>query len=231
MPYTLTTPDGQTVTYARVTEVIRKVLARPALHEWEIKGAVEYACRVGGDPVTVLRDFRRQNRTAADRGTRIHAYAAAVLTGTTPPALLSSDKGYAWAFTNWLADNHERVAMTHVEQTLCRPWGKVAGTADALGERLGVRTVFDWKTVDELTDDPSIDQVAQIGAYASMTCLVADGKIIPAETLFIGTALVVQLAGDGTYREHEVEILTAVDLWDAILDVYRVLRRIEQDRQ
>lgn len=231
MPYTLTTPDGQTVTYARVTEVIRKVFARPALHEWEIKGAVEHACRVGGDPAAALRNFRRQNRQAADRGTRIHAYAAAILTGTTPPALLSSDKGYALAFTNWLADNHQRVFMTHVEQTLCSSWSEIADTADALGDRGGMRMVFDWKTVSRLTDAPYTDQVAQLGAYASMSHYVVDGNVVLGDGPSADAGLVVQLADDGTYREHEVEIEQASDLWSGIVDVYMMLREIEQGRQ
>ena len=240
-PYKITMPTGDVRSLPRVTEVIRAGMPRPALQEWELREVVKWA--QGFPDFThshsaseIIAAWRKDHRKHADRGTAVHRWIAAILRGDPPPAMLASHSGYKIAFMNWMSDpdwsRHLERDRCMVEQTLASWDYGVAGTADLIvlyPDGKGV--LYDWKTVDGKPGDDGApmwpQQLAQLGAYASMDLLVEDGVVIGAEVPLIHAASVVRLYVDGSYRVLTVEgvgLEGARDLWDAVRTVARAMR-------
>ena len=223
-PYKITLPDGTTTEARRVTEVIRAGMPRLALHEWELRGVAEFARSQGGqfgDIRQLIAAWRKANSGAANRGTAVHKWIAATLTGALTPALLSSQAGYKLAWTNWWADcdlapEHQTHGDVLVEQTLCSADRTIAGTADLIWGS----TLIDWKTVEKNPDAaPWPDHLAQMGAYSTMPYVVDPNGRATEWAPEIEEARIVRLCSDGTYHEHVLtgdDLLRAQALWEAV---------------
>lgn len=224
---------GRLTPAARVTEVIRQTLAAPALNQWMLEQVAQYAQhatngqRMAATPKELVAAWRGSSRGAAERGSRIHAYAAACLTGGVPATPTPSERGYALAFTNWLAD-HQGYEPVAVEQTVTT--GKtihpVAGTFDALFTDGDDLVLCDWKTCEETPPaQPYLNQVTQVGAYADMRLrLLPDGSttgIVPRPT----RAFVVYLTPRG-YVEREVDLEQAETAWLFVLHLWTMRKNL-----
>lgn len=208
--YRITLPTGNVTTARRVTEVIRSGMPRPALVNWELRQCVDYATRCSETDVDlIISEWRRGRQPHMDRGTHIHRYTASLLTGSPPPALMPSQKGYAVAATAWIVDRLPALGEAlYVEHRVTTPWGTVAGTLDAM---FSSGVIVDWKTAEaKHTGAAWPDQEAQLGAYASLRFSTEGGwHSLPEAT----GALVVRLFSDGTYAEAEVDLDRGVELW------------------
>jgi len=220
MGYRLTMPDGEVRDVPRVTEVIRSAMARPALHEWELRSLAEWClgweAKKYDTGAQILAAFRRDHARHANRGTAVHKWIAAVLTGGPQPVLMKSQAGYKTAFTNFMVDHLSDLSGALVETTLTDDRVSVAGTADLVC----AGHLYDWKTVEKKNGRGGIwpDQLAQLGAYASMDRVVEHGRIgrrVPA----VKAASVVRLYADGRYETTTIcgsELHDAVALWYAV---------------
>lgn len=232
-PYHLQLPTGAIRDVPRVTEVIRHGMPKPQLHEWEIREALKWAAPMEATEMDdaaatrVIASWRRDHSRHANRGTAVHKWIAAVLAGTTQPALLSSQSGYKASFVDWMVEHlggDMRGAL--VEQTLTDARATVAGTADFVFDG----HLYDWKTSEH--DDPRLwpDQVAQLGAYALLTRLVDAGGHVGGAAPVVRRASIVRLFADGTHRTFTLagdDLTEAISLWMA---VRRVARATMQDR-
>lgn len=207
--YKITKPTGQSLIARRVTEVIRSAMAKPALAEWELRQVATWCLTsnypAGTTPRDAIAEYRAFSRTAANRGTKVHKWICAQLTGSPTMALDKTLMPYADAWCKWLADRSPG-APDLCETTLVEQAFEVAGTADAIFGNL----LVDFKTSERPSTSPWRDHVAQLGAYACMP-LTADLEPAPV----IDRVQIVSLHADRTYRVHEVSINRAVRLWRA----------------
>lgn len=207
--YKITKPTGESVVARRVTEVIRSAMAKPALQEWELRQVATWCLAstypAGTDPRTAIAEWRTFSRTAANRGTKVHKWICAQLTGAPTTALDKTLMPYADAWCKWLAA-HAPGAPDLCETTLVERGFEVAGTADAVFGNL----LVDFKASERGSEKPWPDHVAQLGAYASMP-LTADLDPAPV----VDRVQIVSLHADRTYRVHEVSINRALRLWRA----------------
>ncbi len=226
MPYQIVDATGALHEVPRVTEVVKAGMPRPELAEWELRNVAKWAAehpslvRVFGVDKAIS-EVRKVGREKMARGTAVHRYMQALFTGEAPPALLRSYDGYKRACTDFLTE-YGPVSPALVEQTLTDDGLTVAGTADLIA-RVGPwgAVLLDWKTVeDDSGGDLWPDQLAQLGAYASMACLVDDGKVAgPAP--FVTQAAVVRLCSTGRYRVLWATVEEAKDHWRAVRRVAR----------
>jgi hypothetical protein len=227
MGYKIALETGEVHDVPRVTEVIRAGMARPALTAWELREAVGFALgNPGRDVASTISAWRRERARHTERGTAVHRFIQATCTGATPPALLASQRGYKLAFTDFMVEHDLDLRGALVEQTLTDDRVSVAGTADLITNG----HLYDWKTVEKKKGEGIWpDQLAQLGAYASMVLCVDDGRPgRPAPA--VNAASVVRLYADGSHSVETIrgeELREAIALWYA---VRRVARATMHDR-
>ena len=227
MTYKIQTPTG-VVQAARVTEVIRSVLAAPQLERWKLEQVASHAAQQVFDgaydgPGDCVDSWERTSRGAAERGSRIHAWIAAVVNDAEPPSISMSDKPLADAFTDWLVDHPWRVLGTEVTVTT-RDNPVVAGTLDALFAEGDDVILCDWKTCKKLPKKPYLDHIAQIGAYSSLRHRLSAAGTVGPRVPTVNSAAVVYLAPEGA-RTLYVDLFTAHLVWGAITTLYGVRGR------
>lgn len=165
MPYTHRTAKG-VHTHPRVTQVVSKVLAKPALVDWAAGEAVRAMERGEPDP---QRAHSRTARASAERGTMIHAYASSLLKGTQPSHIPDMGSWCAAVDEAWGSLQAGGWSAVAVEQGLVDCDARWAGTADAVlyNSRTDQTAVLDWKTAKRISN-PYPEHWMQLAAYASM---------------------------------------------------------------
>lgn len=224
MTYHLRLHDGTPIEADRVTEIIRAGMPRPRLDAWLLREAARYVMENSGrfpNVDALLAAWRRDSQKASARGIHVHRIIAATLRDDERFQVPAHCVGYIEAFDAWRSNKGSDWCPTHVEQTLASPEINVAGTADVIFDR---HLLVDWKTADKTSEEDAWpDQVAQVGAYASLRTLVADGAVtgpVPR----IEEARIVRLHADGTWHETVLEgtgLDKARDLWRHVLHVAR----------
>lgn len=145
-------PHG-TETFDSVTNVLSKVLAKPALVPWAAKVCAEYTAdnvrqlvRLPHDEV-VMRVKSAPNEVrdaAAHRGTLVHALAEATTLGQTP-TVPGELKGYVASWAQWVSDF--RVDFEVSEGTIYNREHGYAGTFDLIASTPSLgRILIDYKT-------------------------------------------------------------------------------------
>jgi hypothetical protein len=219
--YTVILPDGSTRTARRVTEMIRAGMPAPGLVEWQLRELAAWCNRntAFADPKATIAQWRKESRHHADRGTRVHKWIAATLTGEDAPVLPRTETGFSRAFTEWMLEHGpEHGSNVAVEETRTTIGGLVAGTADAIID--GV--LYDWKTVETHRDDhPFPEHITQLGAYASL-----DRRLdVDQPATQVDHTYLVCLARDGTFSEYEITRVEAIELWQAVEHVAWYVKR------
>ena len=225
MSYKVRTPTG-VVEASRVTEVLRSVLAAPALERWKLERVASFAARQAFDgafdgPGDCVDSWRRTSRGAMERGSRLHAWIAATVEGAEPPALSMSDKPLDVSFMGWLADHLDwRVLGTEVTVTT-RTNPTIAGTLDALFADEDDVVLCDWKTCKRLPKAPYFDHEVQVGAYASLPHRLSAAGVIGPRVPTVTRACVVYIAPEGS-RPLDVTLERARRAWAAVRMLYEM---------
>ena len=226
-PRRLTLPTGEVRTVPRVTEIIEAGMPAPELEEWKLKDLASFAAaNPHRDADILLTRWRGHSHRHADRGTAVHRWIAAFLTGRpvkSDPLLA----GYVAAFRAWYLDHGPRTLTARVEQMLADYDVTVCGTADWICDG----RLYDWKTAEKRSDHPPWpSHVAQIGAYCSMSRYVDEHRVGPPD--WRGTAFraasIVRLYADGTFEEDVYEdekLADAKTLWETVRTVARAVTR------
>ncbi len=227
MTYKVRTPAG-IVAAERVTQVIRSVLAAPALERWKLEQVATHASALTAEgtwrsPAHCISSWERMSQSAANRGSRVHAWITAALCGADLPSVSMSDKPLCDAFLGWLVDHPWQTLGTEVTVTT-RDRPLVAGTMDGLFADADDVILCDWKTTKTAPDLPYLDHEAQIGAYASLPHrLGATGTIGP-RVPKVTRAVVVYLTPEGA-RPLDVNLWRATAAWTAILTLHQLRSR------
>lgn len=223
--YKIKCANGSWTTAQRVTSIIRQTMAAPQLTEWMLREAVAYALGLppeltSPDPERVLSDWRSHQARHSRRGTDVHRWIAGQLQGVMIEP--DFDPGYCKAFFAWRGANE--LVPHAVEQTLLSHDGRVAGTADVIFKS-GV--LVDWKTSEKHNTEPAWpDQIAQLGAYASMRRTVVAGKEGP-RSLGIDEGRVVRLCADGSFHETRLvgpDLDAARRMWRHVYELWKATR-------
>ena len=145
-------PHGTEI-FDSVTNVLSRVLAKPALVPWAAKVCAEYAAdnvrwlvRLPHHEVVVrVKNAPNEVRdAAAHRGTLVHALAEATTLGQTP-TVPGELKGYVASWAQWVSDYH--VAFEVSEGTIYNREHRYAGTFDLIASTPSLgRILIDYKT-------------------------------------------------------------------------------------
>jgi hypothetical protein len=229
--------DRGWVTAERVTQVIRRGMPSPFLERWKLREAVRWA--LANPPLSVDDDavaaciaaWESDSRKHSRRGTDVHRLIATWIRDATLDVTVPAEhEGYWAAFHEWLRSEWFAVKSdeVRVEQTLLDGSMTVAGTADLISG--GV--LVDWKTAATRSDEEAWpDQVAQVGAYASMKYLVTNKKVAGRAPV-IREARIVRLCADGSWREHKIaggDLADAKALWSHVREVARSVKGPDYD--
>lgn len=173
----------------RVTEIIRQTLAAPALEHWKLCEVAAYARyehdaeRHGSTGKEIVAAWNRNSRAAADRGTKIHRWIEATITGGQVPGLTLTERPYGRGFAAWMPTSGLNFRASTVELSVTTVRAEVAGTLDFQGWTEDDRPVLcDWKTCSKIPSAPYLEHIVQLGAYASLRYLVHDfgsGRRLP----------------------------------------------------
>lgn len=211
-------------TFASVTTIINKVIAKPALPGWAARSVAEHVAdnwrqcaalgrELGRDGlVEVLRQVPwTQRDRAADRGSLVHSLAEAATLGQEPD-VPPGVEGYVAAWRRW-REEHQPTFIAAEATVYARQAPGWAGTLDAIAEIPGLgRVLVDYKTGKDLYPEVSL----QLTAYAMADFVAVGTTEVPmpqAERLF---ALL--LSGDGTYDFCEVARCDGG--WRAVLELW-----------
>jgi len=145
--------DDAGVTYTSVTEFVKKYF-KPFDEEATAKRmAKEKGCL----EIELLSEWRRKREAAAEYGTRVHAYAEALVIGSDALPSPATDKErrafeIVDAAVTMLEKQYEFIAA---EQIVFDPLFLIAGTIDlvARNRETGALAILDWKTCKNITDD------------------------------------------------------------------------------
>jgi len=118
--------------------------------------ASRIAARTGELELDIIARWNTKGRNAADNGHTAHAYAEALIKGTTPPTRTTAREKQAFAMVDKalpaLARQYEFLGA---EEIIFDPLYLVAGTIDlpARNRSTGAIAIMDWKTCEDITAD------------------------------------------------------------------------------
>jgi len=206
------TDTGQPV--PGVTTIIGDAINKPALVPWAAKTAAGYAVD-NWDLLQQLapskrlekisKEWRGVRDRAAVQGTRVHAYAEAVIRGDTvevPEHLLS----YVGPYAEWLGD--WQVRPVHVEAVVWSDEPLYAGTLDLVADLGDTRWLLDVKTSGSgVWPETGL----QLAAYRWAEHMLADGAEMPMAD--VERSGVIWLPGDG--RCELIPVNTGPPIYEA----------------
>jgi hypothetical protein len=189
-----------------VTSVLGAVWPKPGLQRWFEARAVELGREHPHLPVAKVLAMRAADKSAADRGSRVHRAIDAYISNKPeliPP--LRSVEAQMWE--QWKAFWISRMMHPLATEMTVAAHG-YAGTLDLLAldsyglsdDQMGPppRVVVDWKTTRNLPEEPYPDHAAQLAAYAEAYYVERGSKeagFHPMGTIDYG--VVVYIAPDG----------------------------------
>ena len=229
MTYALRSADGTVTEAARVTEVIRDVLApSDDLDRWRLRRVVTLSAahRISADAAIRL---MQSDRTSAARGLHVHAWIAATLRTQRAPSLTPSEEPFTRQWSRW-RDAHPWPVHC-IEQTVTtRDSPVVAGTFDAqLIDETGRRWLYDWKTVTTIPPTAHVDHVAQLGAYATLRDAVESDGTVTVRLNPCDRAAVVYLSV-GALMTAEVNLVIARRIWRSVLSLWHDKQAVSSPR-
>jgi len=185
-----------------VTNVVG-LLDKPALPRWAARETAKAAWNLRAsldalgeeEAVAVLKSSPwRTSQRAADRGTSIHAWLDAAVSGLPLPALEGQALEYVDAAAAWV-ERWQPVAL-HTETTLFGDG--YAGTVDAILEIDGDVWLVDYKTSSGLYPEVAL----QLSALAACPVGVVDGELT--EMPVVDRVGAVRIGKDGDWEMREV---------------------------
>ena len=186
--------------------------AREVAHKaWELRNALNEMGE--DDAIQVLKGapYRKSGR-AADRGTTIHAYLEARLSGLAPEVVTGEAKRYQAAAEQWLDDWQPETVAT--ELTVFAD--EYAGTGDLWCRRGGRMCIVDFKTSKAIYPEASLQIAALWGARID-----AAGEFVPhywEERECEGW--VVRIGENGYETKRVADLSFSLDVFRACLDVW-----------
>ena len=163
-----------------VTNVIG-ILDKPALSRWAAKLVAERAMQMkhslrnmdDGDIVDMLKGAPwSRSKRASERGTDIHAYLEARLSGLAPEPLSDDAMPYKDAADDWFEHIGASMEDVQTEVTMFNPL--YAGTTDAIAKYGDDWVILDFKTSKAIYDEAAM----QLSALSACLTL-ADGSPVP----------------------------------------------------
>jgi hypothetical protein len=214
-------PDG--VLVPSVTNVIG-ILDKPALPRWSAKLVAERAMQMkhslsgmdDGDIVDMLKSAPwSRSKRASDRGTDIHAYLEARLTGVRPEALSDDALPYKAAADDWFEQVGKSLDDVQTEVTLFNPL--YAGTTDLIATLNGKRVIADFKTSKAIYDEAALQLAALFGCVTD-----ADGETVPwrdeqGDTIDRPTLIVIRIGEDGWEEKTVANVGQALEAFHGLL--------------
>ena len=183
----------------------------PDKHEYRIDGkvvpSVTHICRIlnydvaDGNNNKWLRDY------AADRGSRVHAYTAAIDYGEELDEVDADCAGYVEAYIRFLRDF--KPDWTGIERIVGNERARYAGTLDRMGYMEDRAVLIDIKTGAKLNH-----------AYCAAQLILYDRALSDMGEAEARERLVLQLSRDGTYKLYDVSDAGG-DLADACMVIHK----------
>lgn len=231
------TPGGRFYTwqderFVSVTNVLSRVLAKPALVPWASRTCGEYVRdnmsrlygawkRDAGSVVDLVRNAPNELRdAAAHRGTLVHALAEATTLGQTP-TVPGDLKGHLASWAAWVADY--TVTFEASEATIYNREHGYAGTFDLIASTPSLgRILVDYKTGKDVYPEAA----KQLTAYRHGEFIgLPDGS--EGEMPEVDGTYVVRLSADGYEMVPVRSDASQWSAWLSILSLYHDMQRTD----